>query len=167
MERLRQEFDDLFDRVFRGAFAPMGREFEQERWWDFDVQENDKEIVVRAEMPGFDEKDLDVQLNNDVLSIRAEKRQEEEGGRRFSSFSRAVTLPPGVEAEKARASYRNGVLELHFPRPEPARGSRIPIGSQAAGAAGAAAPGNQAQAGKVGNGQTGATSAPGQKARSS
>jgi HSP20 family protein len=165
LERFRQEFDDLFDRMWFGSFAPMELEFEQERLWDFDVRQDDKEIVVRAEMPGFDEKDLDVQFNNDVLTINAEKRQEEGGERHFSRFARSVTLPAGVDATKAQATYRNGVLELHFPRPEGARGRRIPIqGAQAAlGTTASAAPAKGE--GKQGNGHAAAPGKAAEKAK--
>jgi HSP20 family molecular chaperone IbpA len=120
--------------MWSGWMAPSRGEFGGERFWDFDVSEDDKEVVVRAEMPGFDEKNLDVQLHNDVLTIKAEKEQKGEGEEQYRRFFRSVTLPPGVEADKAQASYRNGVLEMHFPRSEQAQGRRIPIqGSPPAG----------------------------------
>jgi HSP20 family protein len=124
-------FRSPFDRLWNHWLAPWGGQgFEQMRVWDLDVSENDKEIVVRAEVPGFDEKELDVRLNNDVLTIRAEREEKAEGREQYRSFSRTVTLPPGVDADKAQATYRNGVLELHFPRPEGARARRIPIQGQ-------------------------------------
>jgi HSP20 family protein len=149
LDRFRQQFDDLFDRMWRGSF-PMEREWEQERLWDFDVRQDDKEIVVRAEMPGFDEKDLDVQFHDGLLTIKAEK----EGEQRFEHFERSVSLPSGIDANKAQATYRNGVLELHFPRPEEARGRRIPIGGPQA-ASGTPAPAAPSKSeGKQGNGHT-------------
>jgi HSP20 family protein len=126
LEMFRRQFDALFDSFFGGALAPFEEEFGRQGW-GLDVQEKDKEVVVRAEVPGFDENELDVQLNNDELTIRAEKQQKEDGQERYSRYYRSLTLPPGVDAEKAQASYRNGVLELHFPRSEQARGRRIPI----------------------------------------
>jgi HSP20 family protein len=129
MERIRQEFDDLFDRLFSNPFGLVAGDQGEHRFWDLDVSENDKELVVRAEVPGFDEKDLDVQMHNDVLTIHAEKRQEEKGERSFSSYTRSVQLPQGIDAEKAQATYRNGVLELHFPRPEGVRPRRIAVGN--------------------------------------
>jgi HSP20 family protein len=164
LERFRQEFDNLFERFWQGAFAPMERGPEQERWWDLDVKQDDKEIVVRAEVPGFNEKDLDVQLTNDMLTIRAEKKQEAEGTQRYSSYARSVSLPPGIDASKAQATYRNGVLELHFPRPPEARGRRIPIGgAQAAGAA--TAPAAATSGGKQGDGHTPTPGKASEKAR--
>jgi HSP20 family protein len=127
MDRFAREVDDLFDRLWRSSFLPLDREWEQERLWDFDVHQDDKEIVVRPEMPGFDEKDLDVQFADGLLTIKAEKKQEQEGERHFQHYERTVSLPSGIDPSKAQATYRNGVLELHLPRPEEARGRRIPI----------------------------------------
>jgi HSP20 family protein len=126
LERLRREFDDLFPRAWGGTLLPAGREGTESRW-DFDVKETDKEIVVRAEMPGFEPREIDVRLENDVLVIQAEKEEKKDDEERYLSFSRAVTLPPGIEAEQVGASYRNGVLELHIPRPAGSRARRITV----------------------------------------
>jgi HSP20 family protein len=61
-----------------GWLAPFEQNFGAMRMWDFDVKDNDQEIVVRAELPGFEANELDVQLNNDVLTIKAEKEQKDE-----------------------------------------------------------------------------------------
>jgi HSP20 family protein len=127
LESFRRQFDALFDQFFGGALAPFGEEGFGRPHWGLDVQDRDREVVVRAEVPGFDEKDLDVQLNNDELTIRAEKQQKGDGQERYSRYYRTVTLPPGIDAEKAQATYHNGVLELHLPRTEQGRGKRIPI----------------------------------------
>ena len=130
LDQFHQAFDTLFDRFF-GSFPTLGgQESGSMRLWDFGVTENDKEITVRAEMPGFEENEIDVQLNNDRLTIRAEKEQKGDGREEYRSFFRTVTLPAGVDAEKAQATYRNGVLELHFPRPEGAQAKRIQIQGQ-------------------------------------
>jgi HSP20 family protein len=131
LERLQRDFDSLFGRLFGGWLAPFDRDLSEMRVWDFNVTENDKEIVVRAEMPGFEEKELDVQLNQDVLTIKAEKEQKGDGQREYRSFHRSVTLPPGIDAEKVQASYRNGVLELHMPRTPGAQPRRIQVQGQA------------------------------------
>ncbi len=126
-EQFRRQFDSLFDQFFGGALMPSGQWGNQMRVWDFDVDEKDNEYVVRAELPGFDENDLNVQLHNDVLTVRAEKKQEAEGSRSYRRFERSITLPPGVDAEQVRGDYRNGVLELHIPKPAQPQGKRIPI----------------------------------------
>jgi len=126
LDLFRRQFDQLWD----SWLAPFGLDFGQTRSWDFDVMENGKEVVVRAATPGFEEKDLDVRLDNDVLTISAQKEQKDGGEERYQSFFRSITLPHGIDAEKAQATYRNGVLELHLPRPEAVRGTRIPIQGQ-------------------------------------
>lgn len=125
--------DSLFDRFFGGGWlAPLAEDFGSARSWGFDVDEIDNEIVVRADLPGFEENGLDVRLDNDVLTIKAEKEQEGDDRREYRSFFRRVMLPPGVEAEKVQASYRSGVLELHIPRPAGSQAKQIPIRSQSA-----------------------------------
>jgi HSP20 family protein len=123
----------LFDRLWRGWLGQFEQEFEPVRLWDFDVQENDQEIVVRAEMPGFEENELDVQLSNNVLTIKAETETKGDRQEEYRSFYRSVTLPSGVNAEKVQATYRNGVLELHVPRTEEARPRRIQIQAERGG----------------------------------
>jgi len=134
-DQLRSEFESVFDRFFGNWPLPFESDFGEMRWWDFDTKETDKEIVVRAEMPGFDANDLDVQLRDNVLTIQAEKRQEGGQEESFNSFRRTVTLPSGVNAEKAQATYRNGVLELHIPKTEESHGKRIAVQGQTAGQA--------------------------------
>lgn len=104
---------------------------EMPRFWDFDVQEKDNETVVRAEMPGFDKDDIQIEVQGDLMTIRAEKKEEhaEEGreARAFRSFQRTVTLSEGVNADKVDASYSNGVLELRIPWTERKAAKRVAI----------------------------------------
>src|SRR5690242_5146218 len=118
--RLQRDFDNLFNSLWGGGLAPFDQEFGNMRIWDFNVKEDEKEIVVRAEMPGFEQNEIDVQINNDTLTIKAEKEQKGNGREEYRSFFRTITLPGGTNTEKAQATYRNGVLELHFPRSEEA-----------------------------------------------
>jgi len=122
--------DSLFDRVFGDlpeAFVaePMMRGLE--------VEDREKEVVVRAEAPGFEVADFEINLANEVLTIRAEHKEEKpkEGEapaeRRYATMRRAVLLPPGIETEKVEATYRNGMLEVHLPRSPEALGRRIEV----------------------------------------
>ena len=161
LERLQRDFDTLFDRLAGGWSAPFSQDLATMRVWDFDVTEDDQEIVVRAELPGFEENEIDVQLDNGLLTIKAEKEQKSEREAEYRSFYRSVTLPPAIDPNKVRATYHNGVLELHIPRAEGAKPRRIavqgqqsessPLGRQTlsnqAGAAGSQA-GNQGQQAK-------------------
>jgi HSP20 family protein len=134
LQRLHHGLNTVFDRMLSGWLAPFDRDLGSMRLWDFDVTEDDKEIVIRAEIPGFEENELDIQLNNDMLTIKAEKTERENGKEEYRNFFRSVTLPGGIDAEKVQATYRNGVLEMHIPRAEGAQPKRIKVeGSQKSG----------------------------------
>jgi HSP20 family protein len=136
LARLREEFESLFDRFF-GAFPMTGEGFDFEHGWALDVDESDRDVVIRAEAPGFEAKDFDVEMSGNVLHIRAEKKHEEKkeekekGGyteeRRYARFERMVTLPEYVDRNKVEASYRNGVLEVRMPKTAEAKGKRIEV----------------------------------------
>jgi HSP20 family protein len=132
LSRLQDQFDALWDRFLSNWPTPVEEGFGSQRLWDVDMEEGENEVIVRAEVPGFEPSDLDVEVNNDILTIKAEKKQEkEEAGkrheRRYAMYRRSLTLPPGTNPEKAEANYRNGVLELHFGKSPEAVGKRIPI----------------------------------------
>jgi HSP20 family protein len=101
------------------------------------MTENEKELVISADIPGLDEKDLEVSLAGDVLTIKGEKKAEHEernGGhyyveRRFGSFSRSVRLPFEVDDQQVEATYDKGVLTIRVPKPAELQKSvrRIPI----------------------------------------
>jgi HSP20 family protein len=106
------------------------------RWADWDPkvgwEARDKEYVVRAEVPGFEPTDFDVKVTGNTVTVHAEHKDEKRGGHEsygycFGSFSRAFTLPHGVEESKINARYHSGVLELHLPKTEQAQGKRIPV----------------------------------------
>ena len=127
--QLRGEFDNLFDRFFGSwptAFAAED--------WGMDMENRDKEILVRADAPGFVPADFDIQVSGNVLTIQAEHKVEKgkKNGHFFSDrqFTRTVTLPAGVAADKVEAHYRNGVLELHLPKTEQAQAKRIEVKSE-------------------------------------
>lgn len=100
-----------------------------------DIVEKTDEILITAELPGIEEKDVEVQIENGVLTIqgerKAEKETEEKGFRRieraYGSFFRSFTLPPNVEPEKIAANFANGVLEVHIPKSESAKPRAIKV----------------------------------------
>jgi HSP20 family protein len=109
---LRREFSSLFNRFFGGlpeVFEPA------ECYWGLEFEELDREVVLRVEVPGFAARDLDVKIVGEMLTIRAESKEEkaEAAGR---VMERTVMLPPGVDPGKVEALYRNGVLEVRLPR---------------------------------------------------
>jgi HSP20 family protein len=129
LERLRREFETLFGPMW----SPWEQETGEMRFWDFDVREGENEIMVRAEVPGFEPNELDVEMHNDTLTIKAEKQHTGDRGEEYRSFYRSISLPGGVDTEKAQATYRNGVLELHIPRAAGASPRRIQVQAEQGG----------------------------------
>jgi HSP20 family protein len=128
---LRRELDDVFDRVF-GPVA--GQEGWENPHWGLEVTPTEKEFVVRAEAPGFEAGDFEVNVAGDVLHIRAERKATEEKKEegtftRTARLERWVNLPAGTDSNKVEATYRNGVLEIHLPRSPEAIGRKIEVKS--------------------------------------
>ncbi|SLY10265.1 Hsp20/alpha crystallin family protein [Klebsiella pneumoniae] len=103
-----------------------------------DIQETDKQYKITLEVPGVEEKDIQITLDNDVLMVRGEKRQEQEkkeGGfhrveRSYGSFQRALNLPDDANQDSIKASFKNGVLTVTIDKREvsaPKQGRSIPI----------------------------------------
>jgi HSP20 family protein len=134
LAQLRNEFESLFDRFF-GRFPSLFTEdWSVQPSWGFDMDDTGKEIVVRAEAPGFDPGDFDIRVVGNTLTIEAERKQEaseEKGGKFYSQrrLERSVTLPASVDADKVECKYKNGILELHLPRTEEVKPKRIQVKS--------------------------------------
>lgn len=101
-----------------------------------DIEESDESYLIRADVPGIDKKDIEVRLDNGVLSITGERREEKETGkgtrrhrteRYCGTFARHFTLPNAIMADKVDASYKDGVLSLVIPKAEEARPKAIDI----------------------------------------
>jgi HSP20 family protein len=131
----------LFDDVFRGFdLAPFGFDRGFDRAWSWpnvEVSETDQEVKVIAELPGLDEKDVEVELSDGVLAIKGEKKTETEdkdrlfSERYYGRFERRIPVED-IEDEKVGASFRNGVLTVTLPKlPQPQRqAKRIPINNR-------------------------------------
>lgn len=130
---LRQEIDQMFNGVVgdwtgRSMFNPNMPAFMP----NVDVKETAKEIRVTAELPGLDEKDLEVSLLDGLLSIKGEKREEheEEKGetyrseRQYGAFQRTIQLPAEVDANRVKASFKRGVLNVVLPKTKEAHPNR-------------------------------------------
>ena len=131
---LRREIDRLFDDL--GTWRhPVGRTlFDVEPFWRgelsfgkapaVDIAEREKEYEITAELPGMDEKNIDVKFADGILAIKGEKTEEREekkrdyylSERRFGSFHRSFRVPDGVDADKIQASFKNGVLTVTLPK---------------------------------------------------
>lgn len=133
MTSVRKDMDKIWDRFF-GEW-PSAEPFRGEWAPSLDVSETKDDIVVKAELPGMDAKDIDISLANDVLTIRGEKKQEEEEKdenyhrveRSYGAFSRSVRLPRDVRSDKIKASHKNGVLRITLPKSEEAKSKEIKI----------------------------------------
>ena len=135
--RLHSEVDRLFDRFFEDfGLEPFGREFHRGGWLPaVDVSESEEEITVKADIPGITPENLDIQIKNDVLTLRGETREEkEEKGmtyhrieRRSGTFQRSLALPSSVEVEKVSASHKDGVLMIRLPKREEEKPRSITI----------------------------------------
>ena len=132
---LRREMNWLFRRFFEEE-----EEWPIETWkgkWApaLDVEETEDEIMVKAEIPGVDPKDIELTIAGDCLRIRGEKKQEKEEKkknyhrieRNYGAFQRSVRLPAEIDSEKAKADYKKGVLHITLPKVEKARSKEIKI----------------------------------------
>jgi HSP20 family protein len=136
---LHREVNRLFDDVFRGSFHDRDAErfgsHQAITWPNVEIAKTGKEIKVTAELPGVDEKDVRVELSNNVLTIDGEKRSEIEDQNRWFSeryyghFERRIPLNWEVDEDRAAASFRNGVLTITLPKSPKAQDhtKRIPV----------------------------------------
>lgn len=130
--RLQHEMNRLFENAVTGFGAgPLFRDdLAEARAPRIDVHETDSAVEVDAELPGVEEKDLDVRINDNLLTISGEKkfeRKDEKDGayrvteRSYGSFTRTMTLPFSVDPDSVEATFKNGVLKLTLPKPADAR----------------------------------------------
>jgi HSP20 family protein len=135
MDVLRHEMDRVFDRFFE----PRWEEFESAGQWapKVDVSETKDAVVVKAEIPGVEQKDINVSLQDQVLTIKGEKHQEKEEKaekyhrveRSWGSFTRAFRMPAAVSGEKVSATFKDGTLTVTLPKAPEAKGTTIPVKS--------------------------------------
>ena len=131
---LQREIDRLFDDFTRGFPAFSGGSA-GEMLPSVDVTENDKQIEITAELPGLEDKDVQVNFADNVLTIRGEKKAEKEEKdktyrlveRSYGSFVRSLELPDGVDANAIKASIDKGVLKVTVPKPAPAQVKKIDV----------------------------------------
>lgn len=123
LDRFRGEMDRLFDQFFDLWPSELG--LGEGEWTpSMDVSETGKEVIVNAEVPGMGPKDIDISLSGTVLTLKGErKREEEEKGesfhrveRSYGSFTRAIQLPAEVDSNKIDATYKDGVLKIRMPK---------------------------------------------------
>jgi len=131
MHSLQSRLNRLFDEQYTGQEAMTTGAFVP----PVDIYEDQHGIQLKLEVPGIEEKDLDIKVENNVLTVsgerKFEKEQKEENfhriERRYGSFTRSFTLPNTVDAEKISAEYNNGVLNIHLAKREEAKPKQIKV----------------------------------------
>lgn len=127
-----------FDRMFREAFSPMFNEGDlSTRTWApaVDIYENENDIVLKAELPGVDPKDVEVRVEDSTLYLKGERKFEKETKeenyhrveRSYGSFARSFSLPNSIDSEKVKAEYKDGLLKLILPKREESKPKTIKI----------------------------------------
>ena len=128
---------DAMDRLFEDSFVsprnwPVWTTLTEP---SLDVYQTENEVVVKAALPGIKPENVDITLTGDVLTISGETREENEQKdknylrreRRFGSFSRSISMPEGLQAEKADAKFENGILTLTLPKAENVKPKKIQV----------------------------------------
>ena len=135
MFSLRHPMNHLFDDVFR----PVVRGDSKLSMWDWnptvDIYDNDENIVIKAELPGIDKKDIVIDVKDGVLTLKGERSfdnevKEEKYYRRertFGKFERIFRLPAKVDPEKISADYKDGILKIDIPKPEEQKSKQINV----------------------------------------
>jgi HSP20 family protein len=135
LDSLQSDVNRLFDSFFGRREAGGGQV--RRRWVPaMDLVETDDSLVLRADLPGLDRKDIEIEIKDRVLTVsgerRAEHEEKQEGFHRversFGRFSRSLELPEGIEADAVSASFDRGVLEVRIPKPAERQPKRIEIG---------------------------------------
>jgi HSP20 family protein len=133
---LQKRIDHLYDQFFGSSFLPSAYLF-GERNWDpkLDISEGGKDITIKVEIPGIEAKDFDISIDGRLLTIRGEKKQEQNEKeetyyrveRSYGYFSRTIQLPAEVDPDKVEASYKRGVLKIKLRKAKAYEAKRIKI----------------------------------------
>jgi HSP20 family protein len=127
-----------FDRLFREAFSPVFGEGElSTRTWapPVDIYENGDNLVLKAELPGVDPKDVEIRVEDSTLYLKGERKFEKEAKeenyhrveRSYGTFTRSFSLPNSIDSDKVAAEYKDGILTLTMPKREEAKPKTIKI----------------------------------------
>ena len=131
-----QTMNRLFNTFFEPTAGSNGSSTVARRWVPaMDLVEGEDEFVLRADLPGLSEQDVNIEVEDSVLRISGERKaaHEQKGKgyyrveRSWGAFSRSLTLPEGVDAEAVKASFDNGVLEVQIPKPEQQKPRKVQI----------------------------------------
>lgn len=139
---LHRRMNDLFDSFFSDFERTLDRPsaaLPVRHAWDamprVDIAETEQEVVVSADLPGLDEKDVSVSLDGDVLTVQGQRKDEREEKklnyhlveRSYGEFHRSIQLPPGLDTDRVKASFKKGVLTVNLPKRPEARARKKSI----------------------------------------
>jgi HSP20 family protein len=133
LDSLQSDMNRLFDGFFQ---ARAGNEVNR-RWIPaMDLVETANHLVLRADLPGMSEEDIEIEIKDGVLTVSGERKTEHEDKgegyhrveRSFGRFSRSLTLPDGIDADSVNASFDRGVLEVKIPKPAETKPHRVQVG---------------------------------------
>jgi HSP20 family protein len=136
LNTIQTEMNRLFNTFFDAPTAASGTTANQRRWIPaMDLVETENDFVLRADLPGLSEGDVNIELDDNVLTISGERKSEHETRkegyfrveRAWGSFARSLTLPEGVDPEGVQASFDRGVLEVRIPKPEQRKPRKVSI----------------------------------------
>lgn len=129
---------NAMDRLLEESFVSPSRLFMEREGFGLvpvDVYQTDKDVIVKASLPGYKPEEVDISITGDILTIKGEHKEEQETEeenyfykeRRYGSFSRSIPIPVEVKSEKAEATFDNGVLMLKMPKAEISKPKQIKI----------------------------------------
>lgn len=134
---LQERMNRMFDESFRGSSRSSGEDWALGGAWApaVDIYEQDGNIVVKAELPGVDPKDVDVRVENNTLTLSGQRKLDNEVKqesyhrveRAYGTFTRSFTLPSALDQEKIKAEYKDGVLKVTLPKHGQAKPKQINI----------------------------------------
>ena len=132
LDLFRVKMDDLFDDFFGTSSLSLKTTGFTPK---VDITEDEKHVKIKAELPGLEEKDIHVELRENILTISGEKKEEKETKsekehrveRSYGSFSRSFTLPKSVEADKIKAKFKNGLLDIVVPKGKELEDKKVKI----------------------------------------
>ena len=133
ISRFRREMDDLFNRIFgETSLSKIGLS----KWQPVvDISETDTHLIIKAELPGIETKDVDIIITGDRLTIKGEKQQEKEekeenryrSERYYGAYQRVIDLPVSIEEDKTEATFSKGILTITLPKVEKVKRKQIKI----------------------------------------
>jgi HSP20 family protein len=138
MDAFQSDMNRLFDSFFGRRESASGGGYGSRRWVPaMDLVETEDHLVLRADLPGMDRDDIEIEVKDGVLTVSGERKAQHEEKREgfhrversFGRFSRSLELPKGVEPDSVSASFERGVLEVRMPKPAERKPTRIEIGS--------------------------------------